>query len=141
MRDRETDPVPSESTDAECRRLREENARLRQLLTEHKIPLPQTEPAMPPRVEAFSADDRQEQARKRIALFRSLFRGREESTRDDGKAPTEGRDTHRRARGTGKINSSKPEDRKKVDQRTRRFFPVTDSAIENHLLGKETIGI
>ena len=145
MRDRETEPVPSESTDAECRRLRQENARLRQLLTEHKIPLPQTEPAMPPRVtrvEALSADERQEQARKRIALFRSLFRGREDVYAQRWQS-SDGRSGYSPAgqRDWKAINSSKPEDRKKVDQRTRRFFPVTDSTIENHLLGKETIGI
>jgi hypothetical protein len=39
------------------------------------------------------------------------------------------------------INRSKPEDRKKVDQKTRRFLPLTDAVIENHLLGKETIGV
>ena len=39
------------------------------------------------------------------------------------------------------INKSRPEDRKKVDQKTRKFLPVTDSVIENHLLGKETVGV
>jgi hypothetical protein len=38
-------------------------------------------------------------------------------------------------------NRSRPEDRKKVDQKTRKYFPLTDSVIENHLLGKETIGV
>lgn len=33
-------PVRFDSADAECTRLREENARLRQLLTEHNIPIP-----------------------------------------------------------------------------------------------------
>jgi hypothetical protein len=39
------------------------------------------------------------------------------------------------------INRSRPADRKKVDQKTRKYFPLTDSVIENHLLGKETIGV
>ncbi|HEY3439694.1 MAG TPA: DEAD/DEAH box helicase family protein [Paludibaculum sp.] len=39
------------------------------------------------------------------------------------------------------INKSRPEDRKKVDQKTRKFLPVTDSVIESHLLGKETVGV
>jgi hypothetical protein len=39
------------------------------------------------------------------------------------------------------INSSRPEDRKKVDQKTRKFLPLTDAVIENHLLGKETVGV
>jgi hypothetical protein len=36
------------------------------------------------------------------------------------------------------ISRSRPQDRKKVDQKTRKYFPLTDSVIENHLLGKET---
>ena len=39
------------------------------------------------------------------------------------------------------INKSRPEDRKKVAQKTRRFLPVTDAVIEQHLLGKETVGV
>ena len=39
------------------------------------------------------------------------------------------------------INKSRPEDRKKVDQKTRKFVPLTDAVIEDHLLGKETIGV
>ena len=39
------------------------------------------------------------------------------------------------------INRSRPEERKKVDQKTRRFLPLTDAVVENHLLGKETIGV
>ena len=39
------------------------------------------------------------------------------------------------------INKSRPEDRKKVDQKTRKFLPMTDAVIEHHLLGKETIGV
>jgi hypothetical protein len=39
------------------------------------------------------------------------------------------------------INKSRPENRKKVDQKTRKFLPLTDGVIEDHLLGKETIGV
>jgi hypothetical protein len=39
------------------------------------------------------------------------------------------------------INRSRPEDRKRVDQKTRKFIPLTDAVIENHLLGKETVGV
>jgi hypothetical protein len=39
------------------------------------------------------------------------------------------------------INRSRPEDRKKVDEKTRRVLPLTDAVIEQHLLGKETIGV
>jgi hypothetical protein len=137
-------PVPSESTDTECRRLRQENARLRKLLTEHNIPIPAAGPpaqscAKP--IEVLSSDERQERARKRIALFRSLFRGREDvyarrwesPERRSGYSPAAQKDWKA-------INRSRPEDRKKVDQETRKYFPLTDSVIESHLLGKETIG-
>jgi hypothetical protein len=39
------------------------------------------------------------------------------------------------------INKSRAEDRKKVAQKTRKFLPLTDAVIENHLLGKETVGV
>ena len=62
-------------------RLREENARLRRLLAVHSIPIPQLAPGNPPpakAVEIVQPVDREERARRRIALFRSLFRGRED---------------------------------------------------------------
>ena len=40
--------VPFEFAEAECRRLREENARLRRLLAEHNIPIPPNQPANQP---------------------------------------------------------------------------------------------
>src|SRR6516162_10544432 len=70
--------VSLESTETECARLREENARLRQLLAEHNIPVPTAEPPMRPcakPIEVLSPEERRKRARKRIALLRSLFRG------------------------------------------------------------------
>lgn len=137
-------PVPFESTDAECMRLREENARLRQLLTEHNIPILPTERAMHcvKPVEALSPDERQERARKRIALFRSLFRGREDVYARRWESP-DGRSGYTPAaqKDWKAINRSRPEDRKKIDRKTRKFFPMTDAVIENHLVGNETIGV
>jgi hypothetical protein len=65
---------------------------------------------------------------RRIALFRSLFRGRENvyARRWDnadgrhGYIPTVVKDWKA-------INKSRPEDRKKVDQKTRKFLPLTDA--------------
>jgi superfamily II DNA or RNA helicase len=138
-------PVSFESADAECSRLREENARLRQLLTEHNIPIPPTAPAAQPCAQPLAVlppDERQERARKRIALFRSLFRGREDVYARRWESP-DGRSGYSPAaqKDWKAINKSKPEDRKKVDQKTRKYFPLTDSVIESHLLGKETIGV
>jgi hypothetical protein len=133
-----------ESPEEENKRLREENARLRGLLAAHSIAIPQLEPASPPAkaIEAAPPVDKEERARRRIALFRSLFRGREDVyarrwEREDGKSgysPAAIKDWKA-------IHSSRPEDRKKVDQKTRKFLPLTDGVIENHLLGRETVGV
>ena len=127
---KDSQPVPFESTDAECMRLREENARLRQLLTEHNIPIPPTEPAMQSwvkPVEVLPLVGRQERARKRIALFRSLFRGREDVYPRRWESP-DGRSGYTPAaqKDWKAINRSKLEDRKKVDQKTRKCFPLTE---------------
>src|ERR1017187_4709956 len=86
-------------------RLREENARLRRLLAVHSIPIPQLAPEYPPpakAVQIVQLVDREERARRRIALFRSLFRGREDVyarrwDNDDGRhgyVPAAGRTEH-----------------------------------------------
>ena len=86
--------------------------------------------------------DKEERVRKRIALFRGLFRGREDvyARRWEN---ADGRHGYMPAvvKDWKAINKSGPEDRKKVDQKTRKFLPVTDAVIEDHLLGKETIGV
>ena len=134
-----------EPPEEENMRLREENARLRRLLAAHSIAIPQLEPASPckgHRGRTTPPVDKEERARRRIALFRSLFRGREDVyarrwEREDGKSgysPAAIKDWKA-------IHSSRPEDRKKVDQKTRKFLPLTDAVIENHLLGRETVGV
>ncbi len=136
-------PSSFESADAECKRLREENARLRQLLAEHHIPIPPNQPANLPAVKSvLPLEDRKERARKRIALFRSLFRGREDIYARRWESP-DGRSGYTPAaqKDWKAINRSRPEDRKKVDQKTRQYFPLTDAVIENHLMGNETVGV
>jgi hypothetical protein len=134
-----------DSPEQENIRLREENARLRRLLAVHAIPIPQLtheNPSSTETVEMAPPMDNEERARKRIALFRSLFRGREDVyarrwENDDGRSgyvPAAVRDWKA-------INKSRPEERKKVDHKTRAFLPVTDAVIENHLLGRETVGV
>lgn len=39
------------------------------------------------------------------------------------------------------IHAARPEERKKVSRRTRTLQPLTDSAIRDHLTGKQTIGV
>jgi superfamily II DNA or RNA helicase len=145
MTDNGSGSLPFESPEQETIRLREENARLRRLLAVHSIPIPQLAPENPlstKTIETPSPVDKEERARTRIALFRSLFRGREDvyarrwenAGGQSGYVPTVVKDWNA-------INKSRPEERKKVDQKTRKFLPMTDGAIENHLLGKETVGV
>jgi hypothetical protein len=140
-----TDSLPFEPPEQENIRLRDENARLRRLLAVHSIPIPQlASETLPPTkpVETVPPVDKEERARQRIMLFRTLFRGREDVyarrwENDDGRhgyVPAAVKDWKA-------INKSRPEERKKVDQKTRRFLPMTDAVIENHLLGKETVGV
>ena len=145
MTENGSESLPFEPPEQENVRLREENARLRRLLAVHSIPIPQLalENLLPTKiVEPGSPVDKQERARKRIALFRSLFRGREDVyarrwENDDGRhgyMPVVVKDWKA-------INKSRPEERKKVDRKTRKFIPLTDAVIENHLLGKEAVGV
>jgi len=145
MTENGSESLPFEPPELENIRLREENARLRRLLVVHSIPIPQLAPENPPptkTVETAPPVDKEERARKRIALFRSLFRGREDVyarrwENDDGRhgyTPVVVKDWKA-------IHRSRPEERKKVDQKTRKFIPLTDAVVENHLLGKETVGV
>jgi hypothetical protein len=144
MTEKGSGPLPFESPEQENARLREENARLRRLLAVHGIPIHQLAPANQPptrTAEMAAPVDKEERARQRIVLFRSLFRGREDvyarrwenADGRSGYVPAAVKDWKA-------INQSRPEERKKVDQKTRKFLPVTDTVIENHLLGRETIG-
>ncbi len=145
MTENGSESLPFELPEQENIRLREENARLRRLLAVHSISIPQLPPENPPAitlVEPAPLVNKEERARKRIALFRSLFRGREDVyarrwENDDGRhgyMPVAVKDWKA-------INRSRPEERKRVDQKTRKFLPLTDAVVEDHLLGKETIGV
>jgi hypothetical protein len=133
-----------ESPEEENKRLLEENARLCRPLAAHSIAIPQLEPVSPraKTIEVAPPVDKEERARRRIALFRSLFHGREDVyarrwEREDGKSGY----PRQRSKDWKAIHSSRPEDRKKVDQKTRNLLPLTDAVIENHLLGRETVGV
>ena len=114
MTENGSESLSFEPPEQENIRLREENARLRRLLSVHSIPIPQLAPENPPPpkiVETPPPVDKEERARKRIALFRSLFRGREDLyarrwENDDGRhgyAPAAVKDWKA-------INKSRPEE-------------------------------
>ncbi len=141
------EPSSSAASAVEVRRLLEENARLRSLLIAHSIPIPEAaQPTSHPSQAANSAPETRKPgiatAEQRIALFRSLFRGREDIyairwENNDGRSgymPKADRDWK-------SYLSAKDEDRKKVDRLTRKYRPLTDDVIHEHLVGKETVGI
>jgi superfamily II DNA or RNA helicase len=146
MIQKDTQPDPLRSALAECDRLREENARLRRALAEHNIPIPMSgEARAVPSTEKDAGSDPKtvaDQIKHRVALFRSLFRGREDvyAVRWEG---SDGRSGYmpKSDRDWKAYNASKPEDRKKTDRKTRKLWPLTDQAVEDHLRGRHTIGI
>ena len=126
----ESDPklLDLQSTLAEVQRLREENVRLRRLLQEYGIQLPVLQPpnGIPVTTSALpSPHTLVSKAEQRIALFRSLFHGRDDVyavrwENADGRygyMPKADRDWKAYLR-------AKNEDRKKVDRQTRKFRPV-----------------
>lgn len=132
---------------AEVLQLREENARLRSLLITHGIRIPEAAKLAceTPQVSNSAPTARNPgvaTAEQRIALFRSLFRGRDDvyATRwenDDGRSgymPKADRDWK-------SYLSAKDEDRKKVDRLTRKYRPLTDDVVRAHLVGEHTLGL
>ena len=131
----------------EVRRLLEENARLRSLLTAHSIPIPEaSQPTLQPPKASNAVPEAQKPgiatADQRIALFRSLFRGREDIyathwENNDGRSgymPKADRDWK-------SYLKAKDADRRKVDRLTRTYWPLTDDVIHGHLVGEQTVGI
>jgi hypothetical protein len=143
----ESDPkfLDLQSALAEVQRVREENVRLRRLLQEHGIQLPvvQSPNGIPVTTSTQpSAHTPVLKAEQRIALFQSLFHGRddvyavrwENADGRSGYMPKADRDWKAYLR-------AKDQDRKKVDRLTRKFRPLTDEVVRGHLVGDHTIGI
>jgi hypothetical protein len=81
MASRSSESGAFEQRDDENQWQRDENVRLRRLLAAHGIAIPQppTDDMLPAQAsEPVPKETKEERARKRIALFRSLFRGRED---------------------------------------------------------------
>ena len=138
-------PHSREDLEEENRALRAEVTRLRSLVGNSELSSPTTLTNQPNSNQLETPQqlgNRQERAKQRIALFRSLFRGREDVyarrwTSADGRS---GYSPAALMDWTA-IHSSNPEDRKKVARQTRTFLPLTDAVVESHLLGRETIGV
>ncbi len=124
---------------AECRQLRDEIQRLRLLLEANDIdpdpPKPAPASSPPPSRSILTTE-------QKIAVFRSLFRGREDVFALRWEAP-DGRHGYspKAERDWTAYYASRPEDRKRVDKETRRYIPPSDQAIHDHLAGKQTVGV
>jgi superfamily II DNA or RNA helicase len=126
----------------ELQRLREENARLKALLISHGIAWEDVPSAVPESssTESVSATTQFTIADK-IALFRRLFRGREdvypqrwESAKGtSGYAPACGNEW--------KPGICHKQKMKCGDCKQRLLLPVTDQVIYDHLAGKHTVGV
>jgi superfamily II DNA or RNA helicase len=128
------------SAQEECKRLRDENARLRAMLG-----IPDSGVASQP--EASTPDLRKSGGdlttpAGKIALFRSLFRGREDvyAIRWEGKGGKSGY-SPAAAMDWRAINAARPEERKRIARKTRILLPLTEEVIRKHLTGKHTVGI
>jgi hypothetical protein len=130
------------SAEEECIRLREENVRLREILAAHGISIDEPAPQKWP-VEAvlISGASKAFTPQRKIALFRRLFRGREdvyavrwEKGGKSGYSPACIMDWRA-------VHFAKPEERKKIARKTRSLLPLSDDVIRDHLTGKQTIGI
>jgi superfamily II DNA or RNA helicase len=129
---------------SENARLLEENARLRKLLADRGLPTPAPRaPEVPPQpIPIATAPDKHEEERRKIALFRSLFRGREDiyAVRWQGR---DGKHGYMPAaiQDWEALSHCALEQRKRVSRKTRKLLLLTDEAIRNHLTGRHTIGV
>jgi superfamily II DNA or RNA helicase len=139
------DDVRLERALAECARLREENARLRQLLGEpdERRVIP-SQPVLAERrgataVGARAAVTMASPPEEKVTLFRSLFRGREDvyAIRWEGR---NGRSGYSPACEWNPAVHSRQR-RRRADPGDRKFFPLTDRVMRDHLLGRHTVGI
>jgi superfamily II DNA or RNA helicase len=104
---------------------------------QEKIPMPAPELA-----DARPAVNNESDPEVKIALFRSLFRGREDvyAIRKQFKEGTWGYVPHSITNWKAVLSSTE-KDRKKVNRETRKLLPLTDEVVENHLRGIHTIGV
>ncbi len=139
MNETDSREKPIESALVESTRLREENARLRRVLAEHGIPIPVAAMSdeAPSRVqEQPSKRTAPEKASQRIALFRSLFRGRNDAYAVRWEQPN-GRTgyTPKADRDWRAYLEAEESDRRKVDRQTRKFRPLTDDVDRRRCAG------
>jgi hypothetical protein len=133
---------------AEGQRLREEVERLKAILDRHSVPATESSAsaATSERCLPAPADiahvGRLSDKQAKIALFRSLFRGREDVYAERWRMKDGTWGYHPAGKKDWQaVLASRPEDHKKVDRETRTLYELSDEVIREHLNGKKTIGI
>jgi hypothetical protein len=146
MDDRDLKTHQLETVVADNLRLKEENARLRQLLAEKGITIPsppKKDLSLATGLDTHDAGVNEHSTKDvKVGLFRGLFRGREDvyavrmrfKSGDWGYVPASIRDWKA-------VLSADAAVRKKVDRKTRKLLSLTDDVLRQHLEGKQTIGV
>ncbi len=116
----------------EAARLRADNERLRGLLGSPHSGAPILAAAEPTQPEALPPLDARSPAREKVALVRSLFRGREDVYALRWESARTGRAGYSPAVAGGWAG---------VRSGAKTYLPLTDEVIEEHLLGRQTVGI
>jgi len=117
---------------AECERLREENRRLRGRLG---VTIPEVAAPPPPEPAPASTVTAKSSPGEKVALFRGLFRGREDvhAVRWEGRQGKAGYSpASRRVWGEPIFHGSEV---------PREYLPLTDQVIHDHLTGRMTVGV
>ena len=125
IRNRDNVSERLKSAQDECDRLREENAHLRAMLGIQDSPSKELRPTAFPIVDKSDANIAVPSTpEKKIALFRSLFRGREDvyAARCEGKSGKSGY-SPAGVMDWRAIHAAKPEERKRVARKTRTLRP------------------
>ena len=128
--------------------MQDEVHRLKEILADHAILLPDATSNQPERQRRLPAPSEVAKVgtlkdnQAKITLLRSLFRGREDVYAERWRT----KDGTWAYRPAGQKNwlavlASRPEDHKKVDRETRTLYPITDEVVRQHLTGKITVGI
>ncbi len=131
----------------ECSLLREENAHLKRLIAGPGIQSDESSESTPvaqvDRSTTLTSDllNNSSPPEVKIALFRSLFRGREDvyPVRWDGKSGRSGYSPAGIREWEPTLTSNTK--RKAINFKIRAFFPLTDDVIRDHLIGGHTVGI
>jgi superfamily II DNA or RNA helicase len=117
---------------AECERLREENRRLRGRLG---VTIPEVAAPPPPEPAPASTVTAKSSPGEKVALFRGLFRGREDvyAVRWEGRQGKAGYSPASRRVWGEPISPG--------SEVPREYLPLTDQVIHDHLTGRMTVGV